>query len=101
MLYQIKASQDQVNVVLSGKVYVEESTVLREELLRYIQDGYKHYVIDVRNLEFIDSSGLGVLVAVQKRALMNGGGITIAGLSGSVKEIFELTRLTRIFTIQP
>ena len=47
----------------------------------------------------INSTGLGMLVNIQKRALQNGGSITIAGLDGSVKAAFDRTRLTRAFTI--
>lgn len=51
-------------------------------------------------MDYIDSSGLGVLVAIQKKALPRKGNVTLVGASGIVKELFELTRLNHVFSMQ-
>jgi len=84
-------------VTLSGRLYVEDAAILRERLLQYIDQGYKDFIVDMASVDYIDSSGLGVLVAIQKRSLQNGGGVAIKGAKGVVQEIFELTRLTKVF----
>ncbi|HHY74018.1 MAG TPA: STAS domain-containing protein [Bacillus bacterium] len=99
MFYQINAQADQVFVTLSKEIYVDQASSFREALLPYLEKGYKNFIIDVSNLSYIDSSGLGVLIGIQKRAITNGGKVTIKGLKGPVKELFELTRLTKIFEI--
>lgn len=91
---------NQVTVSLTGSLYVEEAAVLRERLLEYIQAGHRDFIVNLNNVDYIDSSGLGVLVAIQKRALQNGGKVIIKGLQGTVKELFEMTRLTKVFDIQ-
>ena len=55
--------------------------------------------IDMANIDFIDSSGLGSLVGGLKGVSKEKGEIRIAGLSPEVRTIFELTRLHRIFDI--
>lgn len=90
----------EVLVSLTGSLYVEEAAALREKLLEYIQAGQRNFAIDLRGVDYIDSSGLGVLVAIQKRALQSGGKVVIKGLQGTVKELFEMTRLTKVFEIQ-
>lgn len=90
----------QVTVNLSGRMYVEEATILREKLLCLMEAGNKYFVIKLAHVDYIDSSGLGVLVAIQKRALQMKGGVTISGATGIVKELFELTRLNKIFEMQ-
>jgi len=98
MIVSIKNEHGQVVVELEGKIYVEDAAELREKLLDQIQQGRREFLILMERVEFMDSTGLGVLVAVQKRALEQGGrGIKIRGLSGAVKEIFDLTRLNRVF----
>lgn len=99
MKQEFSIDQNQVTAMLAGGLYVEDAVALRETLLSYIEQGYKQYMIDLSRVDYIDSSGLGVLVAVQKRALQKGGGVTIKGLKGVVKEVFELTRLTKVFDI--
>lgn len=99
MTFQINAQTDQVFVTLSKEVYVEQASSFREALLPYLEKGHKNFTLDVSGLSYIDSSGLGVLIGIQKRAITNGGKVIIKGLKGQVKELFELTRLTKIFEI--
>jgi anti-sigma B factor antagonist len=100
MIRDVKVSNNQVLVALSGEIYVEESTAIREQLLQYLEKGYSLFTINLSEVSYIDSSGLGVLVAIHKRALQNKGQVIIQGLRGSVKELFELTRLTKVFSIE-
>ncbi|MCX7781072.1 MAG: STAS domain-containing protein [Negativicutes bacterium] len=100
MKQEFNVINGQVNVGLAGSLYVEEAAILRERLLEYIHSGHRDFVVDMKGVDYIDSSGLGVLVAIQKRALQNGGRVIIKGLQGTVKELFEMTRLTKVFDIQ-
>ena len=89
-----------VLVKLEGSMYVEGAAMLRERLLAFSEKGLGRFVIDMSMVDYIDSSGLGVLVAVQKRALQKNGEVVIVGLKGIVKELFELTRLDKVFTVR-
>lgn len=92
-------SENSVIVELRGSMYGEDATDLREKLLDYLAKGYSRYLIRMHELEYIDSSGLGVLVAANKRALQAGGRVALCGMNGVVKELFELTRLNQVFEI--
>lgn len=100
MNYEIIVQPDCILVNLTNEIYVDEAADFREQLLPYLNKGQKQFVIDVSKLKYIDSSGLGVLIGIQKRAIMNGGQVVIRGLNGAVKELFELTRLTKVFEIE-
>lgn len=100
MIQVLQKTEEQVMVALSGKIYIEVATAIREKLFPYLEEGVRSFIINVERVEYIDSSGLGVLVAIQKKAAKQGGGVTIEGLNGHVKELFELTRLTRVFDIK-
>lgn len=91
---------NQVLVTLSGSIYVEDAARLRESLVDYVGKGHKNFVIAFEGVDYIDSSGLGALVAIQKQALQKGGGVIITGIRGMVKDLFELTRLTKVFEIK-
>ena len=69
-------------------------------LLGYIEKEHKNFIIDFAGVDYIDSSGLGMLVAIRKRALENGGSIVIKGLHGLIKDLFVLTRLDKVFEIK-
>jgi len=100
MFYEIKTNDHEIFLNLSGEINIEESTFIREELLQLIDDGYQKINVDLRNVTFIDSSGLGVLVAIHNRLQVKGGHLVIRGLAGNVKELFELTRLTKLFHVE-
>lgn len=100
MKQEFQVINGQVIVNLSGSLYVEEAAALREKLLEYTQSGHRYFIVDMKDVDYIDSSGLGVLVAIQKRTLQNGGNVIIKGLQGTVRELFEMTRLTKVFDIQ-
>jgi anti-sigma B factor antagonist len=100
VIQEITVTDTNVLVSLSGSIYVEEAAQIRESLIGYIEKGHKKFLIDLGDVDYIDSSGLGTLVAIQKRALQNGGSVVIKGLKGLVKDLFELTRLTKVFEIQ-
>ena len=100
MNQKISFVENQVLVTLSGSIYVEEAARIRESLIGYIEKGHKNLIVDFGEVDYIDSSGLGTLVAIQRRALQNGGSVVIKGLQGLVRDLFELTRLDRVFDIQ-
>ena len=101
MFLDVRVFDGQVKVTPRGKIYVDEATIIREKLFPYMDKGCKQFVFNLSEVDYIDSPGLGVLVALQKRAHLNGGGVVILGLQGDVKALFELTRLTNVFEIQP
>lgn len=100
MIQKISIAENYVSVDLSGSIYVEDAVQLRESMLVYISRGHMDFVVNVGAVDYIDSSGLGTLVAIQKRVLQNGGSVVIKDLQGLVKELFELTRLNKVFEIQ-
>lgn len=91
--------KDQVRVILKGSMHVEDAGILRGKLLEIIDQGQKNFLVDMSNLDYIDSTGLGVLVTIHKRALQKNGTVTIKGLKGAVQDLFDLTRLNKVFTI--
>ena len=66
MRQEISVQDGKVFVSLFGSLYVEEAAVLRQKLLMHIDKGYNHFVVNLSNVDYIDSSGLGVFVAIHK-----------------------------------
>lgn len=59
------------------------------------------FVFDCAGLEFIDSSGLGILLRILKRAISAGKDIRLAAINEQVRMLFEITRADQIFRIFP
>jgi anti-anti-sigma factor len=89
---------DSVLLVTTGDELDARNAAQAKEFFRELVDGGdRQLVIDLSRLSFIDSSGLGVLVTALKTARQAGGDVRLCGLSESVRSIFELTRLFRVF----
>lgn len=100
MEISISTNTEEVIVTLVGSIYVEDAAVLREKLIAFVESEYKQFFIKLHGVDYIDSSGLGVLVAIQKKALQKNGSVTLVGAKGVVKELLELTRLNQVFRMQ-
>jgi anti-sigma B factor antagonist len=59
----------------------------------------KHMVLDLSQLTFIDSSGLGVLLACLRQVTASGGDLKLCGLTAEVRSVFQLTRMHTVFKI--
>ena len=59
----------------------------------------KYYVIDLEQVDFMDSAGLGTLIAVLKRLTERGGDMKIANLQKKPRMVFEITRAYKVFEI--
>lgn len=73
----------------------------KDYLLRVLEGGSKAVVLDLSAVRFVDSSGLGALLAGHKNAGLKEGRFALSGVQERVQSMFELTRLHRVFEIHP
>ena len=85
--------------VLEERLDAHNSDQLKAEMNRLFEEGRKNAIVDLTDVRFIDSSGLGVLVSGYKNASTKQGSLKLSGLQTQVKSMFELTRLHRVFDI--
>jgi anti-sigma B factor antagonist len=79
----------------------ETSLLFKEKLRSLIGDGHLHVVIDLSNVGFVDSQGLGALISCLKVLRQAGGSLTLTHLSESVEAVLRITRLIRVFDVTP
>ncbi len=72
---------------------------LRETMEALLSKGHTKIVMNLEGVRFIDSAGLGELVACKKRSVERGGDIKILSPVGQVKDLLIMTLLTEIFEI--
>jgi anti-sigma B factor antagonist len=77
------------------------SDSFRDEVKAALPNGFKTVEIDLSQTSFIDSCGLGALIAIQKFATGRNGSVSVRLLNPlpAVQQLFELTRLHRMFEI--
>ena len=87
-------------VACSGRiVFGEESGLLRDEVKKVIQEN-KRIVINLSEVNYIDSGGLGTLVALHTTAHNAGATIKLASLTKRVGDLLQVTKLLTVFDVQ-
>jgi anti-sigma B factor antagonist len=81
-----------------GEVDIAGVDELREALHHLIDSGSRHLVLDLDQVTFIDSTGLGVLVGACRRAQSRDGSLSVVGARPRLLATFRLTGLTGVFT---
>ncbi|MDP8978063.1 MAG: STAS domain-containing protein [Actinomycetota bacterium] len=84
---------------VAGEVDVYTAPKLRERLIELVQDGRHHVVVDMTKVEFLDSTGLGVLVGGLKRVRSHDGSLRLVCDKERILKIFRITGLTKVFPI--
>jgi anti-sigma B factor antagonist len=87
-------------VEVFGDVDVATSGAFRAALLEALDRGDGSLVVDFAGLDFIDSSGLGVLVGTLKRARERGGSVRIEHPAPSARKILAITGLLELFGLE-
>lgn len=86
-------------VAVRGEVDLATAPALKNRLLELVADGRIEIVVDLTNTEFLDSTGLGAVVAAYKRVRAHEGHLRLVATSARVKRVFEITNLDRVVPI--
>ena len=85
-------------VDLSGKITIGEGdVVLREKVQGLLDGGQKAILLNLEKVSYMDSAGIGELVACYKRAKENDGVVKLLNPSGKVYDLLQLTKLEEVF----
>jgi anti-sigma B factor antagonist len=100
----LKMTNREVNGVsvmaLDGRIVLgEESNALREKLKSLIAEGKKKIVLNMDNIKYIDSSGLGALVAAHCSAKTQGASLRLCHLGSKFQEVLQITKLLTVFDV--
>lgn len=85
-------------VDLNGKITLGENTgILRDELRSLLSQGKKHIVLNMADVSYVDSAGLGELVGAYTTATNQGGAVKLLNMQGKMKDLMQITKLHTIF----
>ena len=99
-LEQTKIGDVLVATVLESRVDGRAGGELLATLRGFIDGGDRRIVVDLSDVSFIDSTGLGALVATLKH-MGRGGELALCGVGDAVGTLFKLTRMDKVFRLYP
>jgi anti-sigma B factor antagonist len=90
---------DRVVVEVSGEIDVYTAPKLRDKITELVGDEVYDIVIDLEGVEFLDSTGLGVLVGGLKKVRAHDGSLSLVCTQDRLLKIFQITGLSKVFAI--
>ena len=88
---EVESRNGVVRIGLGGELDMLAVPILAEHLARVEQNGTKAILLDLRDLTFVDSSGLHAFLQAGKRAEVNGHRLVLIGATPTTQRLFELT----------
>jgi anti-sigma B factor antagonist len=93
-------NKDGIEIVnVEGEIDVYTAPRLRELLIELVNNGKHQIVVNMEKVEFLDSTGLGVLVGGLKRVRAHDGSLDLVCTQERILKIFRITGLTKVFGI--
>ncbi len=86
-------------IAVGGEIDVYTAPKLRERLISLVEAGNCQLIVDMESVEFLDSTGLGVLVGGLKRVRAEDGWIDLVCTQSRILRIFRITGLNKVFSI--
>lgn len=94
-----RTSGDVTVVTVEGQLIVANRQDLKQVIQDALDSGARKLLLDFGPTAYIDSSGLGALVSINKKVREQGGELRLAGLNEDLRSLFELTKLDTLFVI--
>ena len=88
-------------LVLAGELDIASAPILEAKIASLAENGTTRIVLDLSDLTFMDSTGLRALLAADKLCAANGQSFSVAGASGPVQRLFELTGVDGALQFEP
>jgi len=96
---RIERDRTAIRAYLSGRIDAAAATQLTELLAQLQNSGCSQVTLDFEDIEFIGSSGIGILRQFQQSIASRGGTVSIVRCRPDIAQVFKIARLDRLFSI--
>ena len=99
--YSITEKEEIVLLEMRGKLVDKAEAIdIGAEVEEQMTSGHKHFVIDLSELEYMNSTGLNIILNLMNKCRNEGGEAVVAGSTTRVKSLFTVTKLDTVFTMK-
>jgi len=100
MEYSISTRKYGTLIRISGRILsMADSRELMQEFSELIAEGKHHFIVDLKDTEYVNSEGLNVLIKILTQSRNAGGETILCHINKHLKELFIITKLSSIFTL--
>ncbi len=95
----VSRDQDLVVLALKGEIMFGDCLRIKQSLHEVIQESDRYFVIDLSEVPFMDSAGLGLIVSLLKMAAERGGRLALASPQQGIRRLFHMTRCDQVIPL--
>ncbi len=100
LTYDITIHDPVIVYTLNGKIMTDEDYIdFEKEVFNHLNQNYYRIVFNLTDLTHTNSSGIGFFMRTLTKSRIMGGDLVLTNISGNVKKIFEIAKLTEVYTI--
>ncbi|RAP36447.1 anti-anti-sigma factor [Candidatus Marinamargulisbacteria bacterium SCGC AAA071-K20] len=85
-------------IKVEGRLDTLTAPELEQVVVQVINEGQDKIILDLSQAEYISSAGFRVFIVAQKKTKPTGGQVVLMGVNDEIKEIFDISGFTRLFT---
>ncbi len=100
LVFREEFSENTSKVIVSGEIDIYTAQLFKEKLYHTVDKSDTDLVIDCGNLNYIDSTGLGIFVGALKRTRQKGRDIFIENVRDNIRKLFVITGLDKLFILR-
>ncbi len=101
MNFAVEVRDQFLLVRVTGEVTLRSATGFRKYCAQMMSRGYRRFVVDMHNVSFLDSSGLGALLATTQTLRRKGGDLKLFALPQKIERLLRLAGISFLFDIAP
>jgi len=99
--YSITEQKELVILEMQGKLVDKAEAIdIGAEVEEEMASGHNHFIIDLSQLEYMNSTGLNIILNLMNKCRNDGGEAVVAGSTARIKSLFSVTKLDTIFTLK-
>lgn len=97
--FNTKTSGNKTVLSIEGRLTLEDKSLFDNFVQEEMQDGHGFFGIDLTDLEYIDSAGIGDLIKLKMKASKIFEGVYVFGVEGAVERVFRVSGLNSVFEV--
>lgn len=97
---KLDENENRWNILPEGEIDIYTSPKFKQKVLDAFDNDEKDLLIDCKNLEYMDSTGLGALIYILKKVKEKDHKIYIDNIKPNIKKLFDITKLDKLFIIR-
>ncbi len=101
MIIKKEMLNEHLVLYIEGRLDTTQADGFEKDITEILDQGHEKVVLDCKGLNYISSSGLRIFLIIQKKMMATGGQFKVCSLQPAIKEIFDMSGFSMIFTIYP